>query len=308
MSLVGIGRTDENAPTGAATSCREIEAGSPIEAAPYFRWKEVLDRALAAGLLVPGIPIIGLSIALTRLTSKGPGIYRQARVGKGRRPFTMYKIRTMGQDAEDGTGPVWTTADDGRITSVGRFLRRVHLDEFPQLFNVLKGEMALIGPRPERPEFVALLSKEIPNYLDRLTVKPGITGLAQINLDPDVDFESVRRKLVLDTEYIKHATVFLDARVLLGTLLYLVGCKAELAKRITRLKREVPRLSSYALCGDDDPAPTSETPPTPANLSLQIVGDNGGKNGSSSEKHKVSLDGKTSTNSPTDNGAHRKPR
>lgn len=311
MPLVGIGKTDNNALAGGTASCRKSDKREPdssIEAASYFRWKSILDRVLAAVLLVPGIPVIGLAIASIRLTSKGPGIYRQTRVGKGGRSFTMYKIRSMRQDAENGTGPVWTAENDDRITRVGRFLRKSHLDELPQLFNVLKGEMSLIGPRPERPEFVALLSQEIPNYLDRLTVKPGITGLAQINLDPDVDIESVRRKLVLDSEYIRNATVFFDARMLLTTSLYLVGYKPESAKRLTRLKRGVPRLSSCVLSDGDDVTPNSETQPTPARLSLRIVGGDRGKNGSGSEKHQTTPHERTSANSPTNEAARLKPR
>ena len=116
----------------------------------------------------------------------------------------MYKIRTMRHDAESGTGPVWTqTTRDPRITAIGRVLRQFHLDELPQLLNVVKGEMSVIGPRPERPEFVHVLAESIPGYLKRLVVRPGMTGLAQLNLPPDSDLNSVRRKLALDCEYIR---------------------------------------------------------------------------------------------------------
>ncbi len=308
MSLAGIGETDKDTLAGDSSCCRESKQASSIEVSTYFRWKGILDRALAAVLLVPGIPIIGLSIALVRLASKGPGIYGQTRVGKGRRIFTMYKIRTMRHDAEDGTGPVWTkNNDDDRITPVGRFLRKTHLDEFPQLLNVIKGEMSLIGPRPERPEFVAVLAKEVPNYLDRIAVKPGITGLAQINLEPDVDVESVCRKLVLDTEYIKHATVLFDARMLLATLLYLSGCNADWAKRVTRLRREVPRLS---LCSTADKDASTLAPVSPATRpipTLRLDGRNG-KNGSNSGNHRSPLHGQKGTNHPTEEAACPKPR
>ena len=282
MSLVENGTVNTDGFSIGAACCRKMEPKNSVEPSRYFLWKGLLDRGLAALMLIPGIPMIGLSIVLTRLTSKGPGIYSQTRVGKGGRIFTMYKIRTMRVDAEAETGPAWTRQDDDRITPIGRLLRKTYLDEFPQLFNVLRGEMSLIGPRPERPEFVALLSEAVPGYLDRITVKPGITGLAQINLEPDVDFESVHRKLVLDTEYIKRATVFVDVRVLLCTSLRLLGCRAEWAKRATRLHRDVPRLSTCASPGEDADAPESSVPPTAKALSSQIPGRNGGKNGSRS--------------------------
>jgi len=308
MSLAGIEKTDKDTLAGDSSCCCESEQASSTEVSTYFRWKGILDRGLAAVLLVPGIPIIGLSIALVRLTSKGPGIYSQTRVGKGRRIFTMYKIRTMRHDAEDETGPVWTKDSDNRITPVGRFLRKVHLDEFPQLFNVIKGEMSLIGPRPERPEFVEILAEEIPNYLDRIAVKPGITGLAQINLEPDVDLESVCRKVVLDTEYIKRATVLFDARMLLTTLLYLLGCNADWTKRVTRLKREVPRLSPGLPADEDDGASAPPTPPTAPIPALQLVGRDGGKNGSKSGNGKSPLHGPTSASHSTEEADCRKPR
>lgn len=226
-----------------------------IEVAPsaYFRWKGILDRALAAILLVIGLPIIFLLTLLVRLGSCGPGIYRQTRVGKDGQTFKMYKIRTMTHDAETRTGPVWTHRNDARITPLGRLLRTLHVDELPQLFNVLRGEMSLIGPRPERPEFVHVLAKEIPGYLDRLAVLPGITGLAQINLEPDTDLDSVRRKLVLDLEYIRHAGIVLDLRMLLCTFIRLLGFSGERAMHVMKLHREVPSSGSYVPSTDVSP-------------------------------------------------------
>ncbi len=209
----------------------------------YFQWKDIIDWGLAAILLIPGLPIIGLMVLLVRLTSQGPGIYRQIRVGKDGRAFTMYKIRTMRHDAEAGSGPVWPKTRDPRVTGVGRVLRKLHLDEFPQLFNVLKGEMSLIGPRPERPEFVRVLAREIPGYLKRLSVRPGITGLAQINFGPDTDLASVQRKLVLDTEYIRRGGLFLDIRMLVYTFIHLLGLNGAFAKRIMKLHRQVTGLN-----------------------------------------------------------------
>jgi lipopolysaccharide/colanic/teichoic acid biosynthesis glycosyltransferase len=219
---------------------------SPVIPGSYFRWKFWWERCLAAVALVPGIVIIGVVAILVRLTSRGPAIYRQLRVGRQGRPFFMYKIRTMGHDAEAASGPVWARPGDPRVTPLGRVLRKVHLDEVPQLFNVLKGEMALVGPRPERPEFTQQLAARIPNYLERLTVLPGITGLAQINLPPDSDLDSVRRKVTLDLEYIATAGCFLDVRMLLCTAVRLVGIQGELAMRMFALKRETPVLRPAA--------------------------------------------------------------
>jgi len=198
-------------------------AGHSVEVAHYFRWKTWPGRILAALLLVPALPILLLTIVVVRLTSPGPGIYRQERVGWRGKCFTMYKIRTMRHDAEVRTGPTWATTNDPRLTGIGRFLRSIHLDELPQLLNVVRGEMALIGPRPERPEFTHILAEEVPGYMQRLLVRPGVTGLAQINLPPDTDFNSVRRKLVLDLEYIQRAGISLDARILCWTAFRLCG-------------------------------------------------------------------------------------
>jgi lipopolysaccharide/colanic/teichoic acid biosynthesis glycosyltransferase len=152
----------------------------------------------------------------------------------------MYKIRTMVHGAESRTGPVWAAYNDPRLTRVGRVIRKLHLDELPQLWNVIKGDMSLIGPRPERPEFTHRLAQEIPGYLDRLMVLPGVTGLAQVNLPPDTDLESVRRKLVLDLEYIVSAGAWLDFRLLIGTAFRAVGVPGYLATRLTWIRRQVP--------------------------------------------------------------------
>ncbi len=225
---------------------------------PYYRYKRHLDRLLAALLLVPGLPLIGFLIVLIRLTSRGPGIYRQQRVGKGGRVFWMLKLRSMRMDAEVRTGPAWTAdCRDPRITRLGRLLRFSHLDELPQLFNVLKGEMSLIGPRPERPEFVRILRREIPGYTDRLAVLPGVTGLAQINLPADTDFDSVRRKLLLDREYINTASLSLDVRISLCTLLRLAGIRAGRAVCMLRLDRKVV-LPGHKTPAEDSPGMESE--------------------------------------------------
>jgi lipopolysaccharide/colanic/teichoic acid biosynthesis glycosyltransferase len=190
-------------------------------------------------MLIPGMLITGVLVILVRMTSRGPGIYSQQRVGRGGKVFTLYKIRTMRIDAEVSTGPVWTQDNDPRITPVGRVLRKLHMDEFPQLLNVVRGDMSLIGPRPERPEFTQVLAKEIPGYLDRLAVRPGITGLAQINLPPDSDLDSVRKKLAVDLDYIEKADWYLDARIALCTLFRLCGIGGYRAARMLKLRRKV---------------------------------------------------------------------
>ena len=248
MSILNRERT-EQVKQGSITLLIDRLASAPeLIAPPYFRWKGIIGRVVAAILLIPGLPILGLSVLLVRLTSRGPGIFRQARVGENGCLFTMYKIRTMREDAEAETGPIWPVAHDPRTTRVGRRLRSWHLDEFPQLFNVLRGEMCLIGPRPERPEFVEVLAEKIPGYLDRLAVRPGITGLAQINLPPDSDLGSVRRKLALDLEYIRHAGVWLDLRMFLWTLLRLMGLPGEYLTLLLGLSRQVPQVG-YHLTG-----------------------------------------------------------
>ena len=166
----------------------------------YVSQKHAVERFLALVLLLVALPVLLVLAALIRLTSRGPSIYRQIRVGLHGRPFLMYKLRTMRQDAEAGNGATWALPHDPRVTFLGRLLRSSHLDEVPQLLNVARGEMSLIGPRPERPEFTHSLAREIPGYMHRHIVRPGITGLAQVQLPPDSNLDSVRRKLVLDLE------------------------------------------------------------------------------------------------------------
>lgn len=225
------------------------------ESAPHFTWQSARRRLVGGLLLVPLLPVIGLLVVLVRLTSRGPGIFRQTRVGRNGRLFVMYKLRTMSLDAESDTGPVWAQHRDPRVTPLGRVLRRLHLDEFPQLINVVKGDMALIGPRPERPEFVDFLSQELPGYLDRLSVLPGITGLAQINLPPDTDLECVRRKLVLDLEYVARGNLLLDARIFLATFLRLFHIRTALLLRLLGLRRslaiDLRRAAPFELVPDE---------------------------------------------------------
>ena len=181
-------------------------------------------------------PVLLVLVAIVRATSPGPAVYRQTRVGRHGRTFTMYKFRSMRQDAEAGTGAVWAQSGDPRVTPVGRVMRRLHLDEIPQLVNVLKGDMALIGPRPERPEFTHVLALKLPGYMQRHRVRPGITGLAQLNLPPDSDLESVRRKLVLDLDYIDRSGLGIDLRIACATIMRMLYIRQSVYVRLTGLK------------------------------------------------------------------------
>lgn len=205
---------------------------------PHFRRKRYVDFPIALLLSVIAFPIVLLAWSLVRLTSKGPGIYKQVRLGLNGKPFTIYKIRTMRIDAEAATGAVWATRKDKRITFAGRILRRIHIDELPQLYNVLRGEMSLVGPRPERPEFVAELEKRIDGYAYRLYVKPGLTGLAQLNQESDIDLNDVRRKLVFDFDYIEHASLWFDIRLLFCTAIKTVCLCRPSVMKFLRLYRE----------------------------------------------------------------------
>jgi exopolysaccharide biosynthesis polyprenyl glycosylphosphotransferase len=180
-----------------------------------FLIKEVLDVAIAAVLLLFSLPVLGVAICCIKLTSTGPVFYRQRRVGRDGREFVMYKLRTMVDRAEAATGPVLAGPDDERITRVGRFLRATRIDEVPQLFNVLNGTMSLVGPRPERPEFVEGFLRTIPGYAERLQVKPGLTGLAQVNGEYHTTAEY---KLKYDLTYIYNYSLWLDMRIMAETV------------------------------------------------------------------------------------------
>ena len=180
--------------------------------------KRASDILCAAIGLVLGAPIMGLVALAVRLTSPGPALYHQARVGQHGRVFTVHKFRSMRQDAESGTGAVWATSDDNRITRVGRVLRKTRLDELPQLWNVLRGDMSFVGPRPERPEFVQQLTDQIPFYGQRHVVKPGLTGWAQVCYTYGASVEDAMEKLQYDLFYIKHLSPALDLFVLLKTI------------------------------------------------------------------------------------------
>ncbi len=181
-------------------------------------WHSVYSFLLALIVTVIFLPIMLIVAVLVRLTSRGPILHRQVRVGLNERHFMLYKFRSMYADAEAGTGAVWAKKDDPRITPVGKWIRRLRLDELPQLFNVLRGEMLLVGPRPERPEFVKTLSEQIPFYNYRHCVKPGITGWAQINYKYGDTLEDAVIKLEYDLYYIKNLALSLDTFIIFHTL------------------------------------------------------------------------------------------
>jgi lipopolysaccharide/colanic/teichoic acid biosynthesis glycosyltransferase len=213
---------------------RPAVAGSvrPLRHRWYPPCKAVLDFLLAVLLAVPALPVVLLAAAAVKLTSRGSAFYTQIRVGRDGRPFVIYKLRTMLQNCESLTGPRWSVPGDPRVTPVGGFLRASHLDELPQLLNVLRGEMSLVGPRPERPEFLPELEAELPAYPLRLALRPGVTGLAQVQLPPDTSLGSVRQKLAHDLYYVRHLSPWLDLRLLLCTVLYVLGVPFGVAGRL----------------------------------------------------------------------------
>jgi len=210
---------------------REDGTGSAAE------WvRQGVNMALAAVALVVLAPILLVIAVLVKLTSRGPVFYTQERVGLDRRgrslwptnhrraldlggqPFTIYKFRTMSADAEHRTGAVWAAKDDPRVTEIGRFLRQYRLDELPQLINVLKGEMSIVGPRPERPTIFAQLRANIADYPLRQRARPGITGLAQINHHYDACLDDVRKKVQFDLQYIQRQSLLEDLKIMVKTV------------------------------------------------------------------------------------------
>lgn len=183
----------------------------------YAALKRLLDVVFSILGFIILSPLMLMTAILVKLTSKGPMLYSQTRVGKDGELFEIYKFRTMKVDAEKGTGAVWAQKNDSRLTPIGGFLRKAHLDELPQLFNVLRGEMSIIGPRPERPKFVDEFKKTIPGYQQRLEVKPGITGLAQVWHNYDETINDVKKKLRYDLLYIKKMCLYTDFQIILRT-------------------------------------------------------------------------------------------
>ena len=180
--------------------------------------KRSFDVLVSAVLVMLSVPIVAVAALLIAAEGGGPIIYRQERVGFRGRTFTVLKLRSMSRDAEQDGKPTWATRNDARVTRVGRFIRRARIDELPQLLNVLKGEMSFVGPRPERPEFVAMLTDQIPFYAVRHSVKPGLTGWAQVRYSYGATVEQSIHKLEYDLYYVKNHTLLLDLVILLETV------------------------------------------------------------------------------------------
>ena len=225
---------------------RNRDAVHPFDLRGRMGWKRVKDILVSLLGLVVLSPVMLLTALMVKVTSPGPVFYRQERIGINRRggdrrtmndeldserrrrdrrvlvnfgrPFTIYKFRTMVMDAERGAPPMWARENDPRITPVGRILRRSRIDELPQFINVLRGDMSIVGPRPERAYFIGRIEKELPDFHLRLRTKPGITGLAQVQLGYTNTDEGLRQKLHLDLEYIHKLGVWTDLKILFRTI------------------------------------------------------------------------------------------
>ena len=221
--------------------------------------KRATDIVVSALGLVLGIPLILVSGVLIKLTSPGAIVYRQTRVGMGGTPYVLYKLRTMRTDAEAG-GAVWASRKDARVTRVGYYLRKWRLDELPQLFNILRGEMSLVGPRPERPEFTEKLAEFIPFYAERHLVQPGLTGWAQVRYPYAASFEAAARKLQFDLYYVKNMSFLLDISILLRTFkTILIGLRHE-DDSFLPMPDKLEELLESAGTPEAAPKPNGDTP------------------------------------------------
>lgn len=208
-----------------STARRPAAAHARVPVLPAYSLKAGIDYLLAAVLFVLLLPVMLLTVVAVKLTSRGPAIYSQTRVGRGGQVFVIYKFRSMYHECEKHTGIQWSVKGDIRITPLGKILRALHLDELPQLWNVLRGEMSLVGPRPERPEIVEDLRVSVYRYDVRHAVKPGITGFAQIHLPPDSSILTVKNKLIYDRFYVSRMGLLTDAYCLFCTGLKVLGLR-----------------------------------------------------------------------------------
>ncbi|MEZ5564349.1 MAG: sugar transferase [Gammaproteobacteria bacterium] len=194
----------------------------------YHGLKRLFDLLFSTVLLILSSPILTLTVIGIRMEDgmKAPLMYRQRRVGRNGDVFELTKFRSMRVNAERGTGPRFASANDDRVTRVGRIIRRFRIDELPQLFNIIRGDMSVVGPRPERPEFVDVLSRQIPLYFYRHGVRPGLTGWAQLNFPYGASMDDAREKLTYDLYYIKNTNIVTDLLILLQTLEVVVWGRA----------------------------------------------------------------------------------
>lgn len=202
-----------------------------ISPEPMPLWEKTIKRALdiivSLVVLIVTFPILLIIGIAVRMTSPGPAIYRQERVGRNGKLFTIYKFRTMFNDAERHSGPTWARPDDPRVTKIGYWLRKLRIDEVPQLLNVLKGDMSLVGPRPERPHFVEQFRRQIPLYTRRLRVRPGITGWAQVKWKYDSSLDDVKEKTKFDLFYIENISLKMDAKIIINTIITILKGKGQ---------------------------------------------------------------------------------
>jgi lipopolysaccharide/colanic/teichoic acid biosynthesis glycosyltransferase len=187
----------------------------------YFAAKRTLDTAISLVGLLAFAPLAPLVILIIKLQDRGPVIYSQVRVGLNNQTFRIYKFRTMRTDAETG-GAQWANKEDDRVTWFGRFMRLSRIDEVPQFWNILKGEMSFIGPRPERPELVGVIEQEVPYYRYRHLIKPGLTGWAQVNYPYGASIEDARQKLSYDLYYLKYGSATREMHIALRTIVAMV--------------------------------------------------------------------------------------
>lgn len=185
----------------------------------FWEFKRLFDNVIAGMGIALATPIILFTAVIIKVVSPGPIFYKQERVGLYGKTFYIYKLRTMRLDAEKNTGPIWAQERDPRLIKFGGLIRKMHIDELPQLYNVLKGDMSVVGPRPERPVFVEKLSKEVVDYQKRINVRPGITGLAQVWHRYDETIADVRKKVKYDLLYIREMCLMVDIRILLRTVI-----------------------------------------------------------------------------------------
>ena len=189
--------------------------------------KRIIDISVSLFAIILTFPIVIISAIIIKLSSKGDIIFKQERIGLNGKPFMIHKFRTMYSGSEKKTGPVWAAKDDPRITKIGKFLRKTRIDELPQLYDVLIGNMSIVGPRPERDFFVSQLKEKFPYYMRRLNIRPGITGWAQIMGSYDSDIENVENKLKLDFYYIENISIWLDIKIMIITIWVVISGKGQ---------------------------------------------------------------------------------
>lgn len=202
-----------------------IEVKTQLLSLPQRILKRVIDIFMSLFILIIMFPVLLITAVLIKITSRGPVFYTQERVGKDGRNFYLYKFRSMIPDAELDSGPAWADLNDPRVTPLGRFMRKTRLDEVPQFINVLKNDMSVVGPRPERPFFVEQLKKEIPYYSKRIRIKPGITGWAQVKHTYDSSLDDVKEKLQYDFYYIENMSLNLDFKIIVNTIIVVFTMK-----------------------------------------------------------------------------------